>query len=353
MSTHIPGLELARGFYHDVVEHLVRPPHAAALVGEGSEVLGYDQARSTDHAWGPRVQIFVDAPEIEQVSQAIERGLPETYRGYPVRFYAWETDSVRHHVEVTTLQQWLTVHMRMRDASELTSAKWLSIPQQHLLQCTAGAVFRDDLGELLKLRQQLSWYPADIWLWMMGCQWHLIGNIQHLVGRTIETSDARGASLIASRLVRSMMELCFLQERRYWPYLKWFGTAFSKLHIASRLGPIFDAILYSTDHETKANEINNALKVLAERHNALGLTPVVPPKVDDFQVGINHAVRPYRVLNAGDFAIACVNAIQDTALRQLHTVGSIDQLTHADDLLINFTTWPQQLEQIYEQMTAP
>jgi hypothetical protein len=40
------GLELAAGFYAEVVRQLFGVPHAAALLGEGSEVLGYDDARS-------------------------------------------------------------------------------------------------------------------------------------------------------------------------------------------------------------------------------------------------------------------------------------------------------------------
>ena len=43
----IPGLELSRGFYHDVVRPLLGDVrHSAGLLGWGSDVLGYDTARS-------------------------------------------------------------------------------------------------------------------------------------------------------------------------------------------------------------------------------------------------------------------------------------------------------------------
>jgi len=52
----VSGQELSRRFYREVVEPLVRPwPHAAALLGWGSDVLGYDTERSVDHGWGPRL----------------------------------------------------------------------------------------------------------------------------------------------------------------------------------------------------------------------------------------------------------------------------------------------------------
>ncbi|GMA60444.1 DUF4037 domain-containing protein [Alicyclobacillus fastidiosus] len=348
MVSYISGIELARGFYFDIVQNLIDSPHAAALLGEGSEVLGYDQPRSMDHAFGPRMQIFVHSTEIDTISNAVERGLPKEYKGYPVQFYSWQDERVKHHVEITTLDNWLMSQLRFSHVSELTPAKWLAMPQQHLLQFISGAVFRDDIGELQEMRNQLSWYPIDVWLWMMASQWHLIGNIQHFIGRTAEASDVRGSSLISFRLVHLIMELSFLQERRYWPYLKWFGTAFSKLNIAPILAPKLDAILQSGDQETRENEINSALLLMAERHNSLELTRVVTPMVDNFQVGINNAVRPYRVLNAGDFANACIHSIKDEKIRRLQTVGSIDQLTHADDVLINFTSWPHHFNQLYQ-----
>ena len=268
--------------------------------------------------------------------------------GYPVQFYSWKTKKVQHHVEVTSLENWLDSQLRIHQLTEMTAAKWLSTPQQHLLQITAGAVFHDDLSKLEEMRRQLSWYPHDVWLWMMASQWHLIGNTQHLLGRTIEVPDLRGSSLIAYRLVRLIMELSFLQERQYWPYLKWFGTAFSRLHIVQTLGPILDTVLKSGDYSIRENSINEALKLLGNQHNSLGLTSAVTPEIENFEVGINDAIRPYQVINAGDFVKACKNSISDDSLKGIPLVGSIDQLTHADDFLINFTNWPQRLEMLYQ-----
>jgi hypothetical protein len=67
----------------------------------------------------------------------------------------------------------------------------------------------------------------------------------------------------------------------------------------------------------------------------------------DFQVGINDAVRPYPVLNMGDLITATANAITDPALRALVPVGAINQLTHTDDAMINFTAWRQSLVGCY------
>jgi hypothetical protein len=60
----IPGLELSSAFYTEIVAPILaeaypRLRYSAALIGYGSEVLGYDTARSADHEWGPRMLLLV------------------------------------------------------------------------------------------------------------------------------------------------------------------------------------------------------------------------------------------------------------------------------------------------------
>jgi hypothetical protein len=107
-TTWVPGSELSRGFYREVIRPLLGTvPHSAGLLGWGSDVLGYDTERSTDHGWGPRLLVFVDGgTDCGRLAAALDAGLPETYAGWPVRF-GWDRVPVRHWVTVTTLSRWL------------------------------------------------------------------------------------------------------------------------------------------------------------------------------------------------------------------------------------------------------
>jgi hypothetical protein len=80
--SHVPGIELSRRFYREVVQPLLNHhfgplPHTAALIGTGSEVLGLDTERSTDHDWGPRLLLFLRPDDTARHGEAIDAMLTE------------------------------------------------------------------------------------------------------------------------------------------------------------------------------------------------------------------------------------------------------------------------------------
>ena len=323
----IPGLELARSFYEEVVAPLAADvPHSAARLGWGSDVLGFDTPRSTDHGWGPRLQLFVRPADVAALDARLEDELPEEHRGWPVRF-GWDDYPVTKHVEVVELGAWLEGRLGLDPRAGLSHRDWLALPQQLLLEVTAGAVFHDGLGELEPLRERLTWYPDEVWLWLLACQWRRIDQEEPFVGRTAEVRDDLGSRVLAARLVRDLMRLAFLQERRYAPYSKWLGTAFARLDAAESLRPALGAALAAADFQARETALVNAVEELARRHNALGLTDEVDPSVRLF-----HS-RPFRVLGSGRFVDACLERITDPWLRELPLVGGIDQWVDSTDVL--------------------
>jgi len=354
VAEFVPGLKLARSFYQDILADIVGVvPHAAAALGEGSEILGFDTERSTDHSWGPRAQIFVDADAVDSLRARIDARLPDTFRGWPVRFYRWQTDKVEPHVEVATLHNWLQGHLGLEPRPSMSTSAWLATPQQLLLEVTGGLVFRDDTGELTTVRELLGWYPDDVWLWMMAAQWYRLAGNESFIGRTAELGDDLGSRVVATRVAHDAMRLCFLQERRYAPYAKWLGAAFGQLGAATEVGPMIHDVFAAADFAHREHALLRLYEALARRHNALGVTPPLTTTAGQFEVGINDAVRPFRVLNANRFVQACLEPLADEALRRYPLVGSIDQLTEPTDALIHFTDWSQQLRAIYHRQLGP
>jgi hypothetical protein len=326
----VPGLELARAFYEDVVRDLVGDvEHSAALLGYGSDVLGFDTERSTDHGWGPRVEVFVSSEgEAAELIPKIDAGLPDEFRGWPTR-YGWDDVSVDHHIHVGPPGRWLEEALGFDARNGLKTWDWLTTPQQLLLEVTGGAVFHDGLGELEPLRRGLEWYPHDVWLWLLACQWRRIDQEEPFVGRTAEVGDELGSRVLAARLARDVMRLCFLLERRYAPYSKWFGSAFARLDGAAEVGTPLEEAIAATDAGAREDALVEAMQRVAERHNALGVTDAVEPTVRLFHD------RPFRVLGSGRFVDACMARISDPWLRSLPLVGSLDQLSDSTDVLSN------------------
>jgi hypothetical protein len=331
----VPGLELARDFHAAVVAPLLsagfpRLPYAAALLGPGSDVAGFDTQRSTDHDWGPRLQVLLadaDAGAAALVSAVLADRLPATFRGYPVRFpVTREADgTARHRVEVAGTGDWLTSLLGFDPRRGLSMPDWLATPTQLLAEFTAGAVFHDGPGELTRARGDAAWYPTDVWRYVLACQWQRIAQEEAFPGRCAEAGDELGSRVVTARLARDLMRLTLLTGRRYPPYSKWLGTAFARLPGTAGLTAALNAAISADGHPVRERQLNAAARAVAVRHNQLELTPPLDPGPRRFHD------RPYQVLGAGRFAAALRAAITDPRVRRLPSAGAVDQFTGSTD----------------------
>jgi hypothetical protein len=346
MPGFVSGLELSGAFYLEAVAPLIGDvPHTAGLLGWGSDVLGFDTSRSTDHGWGPRLQVFVGAEHVGPLRDVIEAGLPDEFRGRPTRF-GWDEVPVSHHVDIASLDDWLRESLGFNPSEGVPLRDWLSTPQQILLELTAGAVFHDDLGELAAVREAVAWYPDQVWLWLLACPWRRIDQEEPFVGRAAEVGDQLGSRVVATRLVRDLMRLSFLLERRYAPYSKWLGSAFAKLDSHAEIGAAFVDALAAEDYDQREAALVAAVEALATRHNALGLTSPV-----DATVRLFHG-RPFRVLGSGRFVDACLARVTDPWLKSLPLVGAIDQFADSTDVLSSPRRF-RELGNIYTSWAKP
>ena len=317
MSTFVPGAELSRRLYDDVLQPILNAsfpdlPHSAALLGRGSEVLGFDDEMSTDHDWRPRALVFL-AEEDEtrygaEVREALQRDLPPTFAGHPI---GYEVHSVRGYVR-QQLELDIDCDIEPRD--------WLTLPEHGLRMITSGVVFHDEVG-LQAVRDRLSYYPHDVWLYLLIAGWWRVHPEMNLVGRAGAAGDELGSSLIGSRLVCDLMRLAFLMERQYAPYSKWFGTAFSRLACGSGLAPLLWSIGRAEAWQDREVALMTAYERLVLMHNALGLTAPLATEV------VQMWDRPFKVAWA-DIPGLLLPLIQDPAvagIAQRWPVGPVDQ----------------------------
>ncbi|MBC7997914.1 MAG: DUF4037 domain-containing protein [Leptolyngbya sp.] len=361
----INGLDLSEAFFHECVEPVLRTEfervkYSAGLLGSGSEVLGFDTEMSADHHWGPRVMLFVGAQDhgrhAHLIKQSFSEKLPRKFRGFPTSFsdadenengvqildYA-ETGPINHRITVETVEHFFEMYLGLDIRKEIEAADWLSFPEQKLRSIVSGRIFHDE-ARLEFHRQKFSYYPHDLWLYLLASQWSRIEQEEHLMGRAGSVGDEIGSAIIAARLVRDLMQLSFLMEKTYAPYPKWFGTAFKQLNVAVVLKPLFEQILCSAQWTDREKYFCQVYEYLAQCHNQLGITETMSTKVALFHD------RPFLVISTGAFSKAIVARIEDPALRKLAQkplIGGVSQFSDSTNLQSD-RIWRPGLRNLYK-----
>ena len=365
MPKFIPGLKLCELFYEKEVGPILtkefpRLRYSAALIGWGSEVLGFDTPLSRDHHWGPRVLLFLSNHDYsrskEKLNQVLSENLPCDFLGYSTNYSEPDANRVRHPirikhgpvnhmVQVFTLKSFFEARLGFDPTKTIRVTDWLTVPQQRLLEVVSGQVYHDGLGKLRPIREKLRFYPKDVWLYLLAVQWTRISQEEAFVGRTGDVGDELGSKLVAARLVHEIVKLAFLMEKRYAPYAKWLGTAFATLKISAKLTPVLQAVLAAETRKERERQLARAYSILARRHNALKITEPLPTNVTRYYD------RPYFVIHGDEFARAIRDVITDRNVKRIATAaGSIDQFIDSHDLLQQLSL-VRRLRVVYENST--
>jgi len=343
----LPGLDLSEAFYEEAVkpfmdEHFPELVYSAVRIGHGSDVLGYDTAQSMDHDWGPKLQIFLKDSDYgsvkEELGTKLRENLPYEIRGFPTNFRHNEDGSsgmspidngpVNHGITIDTVGGFFIGYLGFNPTEELRIIDWLVLPQQILLSIANGRVFHDGLEKMKPIVEKLEYYPHDLWLYLLSNQCERISQEVAFMGRCGQVGDELGSRIVAARQISDIMRLCFLMERKYAPYIKWFGTAFSKLKSAKTLTPLFNEIMDANTWQERQNHLTRAYEYVAKLHNELRITDSLTTEVSQFHN------RPFMVIHADKFADAIHEKIEDNEVKRLPKyLGAIDQYVDSTEVL--------------------
>ena len=348
MAEFIKGLDLCRGFFFEKAKpildrHFPSLKYSAGLIGYGSDVLGYDDEVSRDHMWGPRFYMFLDPAEIgrkEEISAAFSRELPYEYKGYSVNFTVPDPNDngVQHPqfissgpvnplIFMQTFEEFLEDELGTAELSSLTAADWLTISEHRLLSLTAGELFHDGLG-LQKRLEVLRYYPEDVRRYRIAANWDSIASEQAFVRRCADVGDDLGSVIVAARIAERLMRLCFLYQKKYAPYSKWFGTAFAKLDVPQELKDALHCALYAPAIREREDALVLAQALTAQLHNESGITPPV-----DYEIETYYG-REIKVIFADKFAEAVQETLEGTPLAEfplMDTFSALAGLSNVSD----------------------
>lgn len=223
------GLEIAEGYWHDVVAPMVRRSFpelenqiAAGLVGEGSECFGFDDEISRDHDFGPGVCLWLPDALMASHGEALQRAydaLPKSYAGVASRKQQREAGQ---RVGVFGIEAFYGRYYGSlpwpKDAMD-----WLRIPQKSLATATNGKVFADPLGQFSEIRRNLqAYYPIDVQRKKLAAAVIKAGQAgQYNYPRALKREDGGQAFMALCAFVEAYLQSLFLLNKRYLPFYKW------------------------------------------------------------------------------------------------------------------------------------
>lgn len=345
----IKGMVLSEQLYQREVsgilkQHFKQLTYAAALLGPGSEVLGFDTARSMDHDWGARLMLFLKEEDYrlkDEIHDLLRSKLRRSILGFPTSFQTWPENNVKlmkksqkgkkinHGIVIYTLKDFFKSYLGINPFKKIKTTDWLVMSEQKLRTIRSGKIFHDKIG-LQKIQDKLHYYPKDVWLYLLASEWTKIAEEEAFIGRCHETADHIGVQIIVARLVESIMRLVFMMKQEYVPYSKWFGTAFSKLTNTKKLQHHLKQLLTANSLQAKEKSLSKIYHIIGKQHNALKITKKLDSNMRPFHD------RPYLVIHADRYADAIMEQIKNKQILNIGgTIGSTNQITNNVKVLSN------------------
>jgi hypothetical protein len=245
-------LAVSRQFFQEILLPILQRDFAEetaqsafGIFGYGSEVIGMEDAYSSDHHWGVRVNaVMPDALYLargQTIAQAVIPQLPEHFQGYDVRAgFSGGTG-----LSITGLESYLKTTIGIDHAPQ-SDAEWLAAPEEDILHLVNGELWLDSSGRFSQIRSQLQgYYPEPVRLRRIAhwCR-YFSGMGSYALKRALLRDNEYYATITFARSVRWAVQLAFMLEKEYCPYDKWTYAFFQRLpRLYAPLAPWVDEAL--------------------------------------------------------------------------------------------------------------
>ena len=245
------GLELSRRYYDACGKPMLERQFpqlagrvAVGLVGEGSECLGFDDAISRDHDFGPAFCLWLTQEDYDAYGkdlQAAYDALPKDFLGVPGRIASSQGGG---RVGVQEIHAFYRQFVG-EEQPPRSLLRWLYLPDAALASATNGEVFADPLGEFSAIRSALSAYPEDVRIQKLAARAAIMAQSgQYNYGRCMRRGETVAAELALREFAQAAISLVYLLNRRYTPYYKWMFRGMEDLPIlAPAVAPLLQELM--------------------------------------------------------------------------------------------------------------
>lgn len=305
------GLEEARKFYEEAGAEMISRNFgdfenriAVGLVGHGSECFGFDDQTSRDHDFETGFCIWLTKDDEEKIGFRLMRAYDKLVKSV-------NGERADRVVENGFQGVFVTGDFYRRytgcDGAPKTWQDWLYTNSAYFAEATNGEVFRDDLGEFTKIRNEiLHGMPEDVRIKKIGsCSLKAAQSGQYNYARCLAHGEEGAAMLALFEFVTNAIELAFLLNRKHCPYYKW--------------------ALRSMDGLDKFAELKQPLEFLLTADNDKAGQSVKKAIVEDISLALANEINAQFDLGVeGGFlepyAYAIQKRIKNSDIRNLHIV---------------------------------
>ena len=134
---------------------------------------------------------------------------------------------------------------------DMTTEKWLSVPEYALAEAVNGEMFRDDLGLVEDQRAILGNMPEDMRKKRLAGHLLMMAQSgQYNYTRCLKHGEPGAAMLAAGEFVKHAVAAVFLLNHRYMPYYKWSFRALRELPDGDVFADTLEWILCAGGPET-------------------------------------------------------------------------------------------------------
>ena len=305
------GLEEARKFYEEAGAEMISRNFgdfenriAVGLVGHGSECFGFDDQTSRDHDFETGFCIWLTKDDEEKIGFRLMRAYDKLVKSV-------NGERADRVVENGFQGVFVTGDFYRRytgcDGAPKTWQDWLYTNSAYFAEATNGEVFRDDLGEFTKIRNEiLHGMPEDVRAKKIGsCSLKAAQSGQYNYARCLAHGEEGAAMLALCEFVTNAIELAFLLNRKHCPYYKW--------------------ALRSMDGLDKFAELKQPLEFLLTADNDKAGQSVKKAIVEDISLALANEINAQFDLGVeGGFlepyAYAIQKRIKNSDIRNLHIV---------------------------------